>query len=209
MVFKMNGFLKFYVFLMALLVFLGCEKKQNRDQSSLYVQELGNIQKWNLKDVELIARIETYRGDSIYSISRLPQSKAAYVALDNIKINNRKKTQQVRVLVKPLNNAACLGIRMQEIYPNRVDALFDLETSSLAGINTIGEYISGVNTRAIITEDGWIECILEAKVDANYIRLIFGPSTKNKQPSGWESEVLQPNEILIIPSSLRITEVPD
>lgn len=55
--------------------------------------------------------------------------------------------------------------------------------------------------------DGWFKCTIQAKVNTNNIRIIFGSTTIDKSIGGWEGVTDKITEVLIVPSSISLQEI--
>ena len=101
-------------------------------------------------------------------------------------------------------------MRIQEAYPTRFDAGFDLNKGEIIGTFMAGDLVADEQLTIEDLGDGWFKCVIEAEVFSSYFRLVFGPTTvKANGVRIWEAESINKSDrkILIVPSSLVIEEL--
>ncbi|GAA3656683.1 phage head spike fiber domain-containing protein [Flavivirga jejuensis] len=137
----------------------------------------------------------------VYRISRNTNTKNSYIQLAN---NNTQINQDYRVSViaKKGDLDNYLGLRIVSVYPNRADALFNLDSGTIRGVSKAGNFD---NQKANIEPlgNGWYKCSLSAKVGDSKINVILGPTNNSRKASSWEGVTNDNNDILIVPKSLR------
>lgn len=166
--------------------------------------DLSNSNNWSQKEVELIASNLKYKGKTSQKIKRSNTKTAGFIRYGNIKIGYGT-SNEISVIVKKDSGNAIFGMRMQGIYPNRVDALFDLDTGKL--IETFkdgGFYDEKASIKPL--GNGWYLCTLIARANIDQVNVIFGPSYTNKKASNWEGPTKIKSSILVIPESLELKE---
>lgn len=136
--------------------------KHNNVETSM--DAAGNIAQLNRKDAAIAG------STSIYNLTVFEGSK-----------------YRVTVLAKKGNNGDRLGLRMNSIYPNRADAIFDLENGTVVGTYANGEF---EKEEASIEPlgDGWYRCSLAAEAFSGKIHLMLGPTNSSKRVSHWEGK---------------------
>ena len=141
----------------------------------------------------------------VFSLSRTSTTETAYASANNIpvEIGNYYRAS---VLVKQDGLGASFGLRIIGEYPNRVDAVFDLEKGLIKGVSDVGTFIKGGAKIEDIGE-GWYKCSLTAKTSAEIIKIILGPSSDSNSVITWESANEKIISICIIPSSLSLNEL--
>ncbi|GAA3656689.1 hypothetical protein [Flavivirga jejuensis] len=72
-----------------------------------------------------------------------------------------------------------MGLRIQGVYPNRVDVVFDLENGKVKGYKGTQDF-QNVHTTIESLDDGWYKCSLNLDVAADKIRIILDPTTSEK-----------------------------
>lgn len=140
----------------------------------------------------------------IYNLSRVDVSANAYTVIPNNKVNYGQ-VYKTSILVRKGNQGAYFGLRIQGDYPNRVDAVFDLEEGQVKGQSIGGNF---ENVKATIKPIGkdWFLCTLVGKINTNNVRIILGPTTGQKNSEAWEGLTNENCDVFIIPSSLLIEE---
>ncbi|HRV56376.1 MAG TPA: hypothetical protein P5264_12655, partial [Mangrovimonas sp.] len=56
-------------------------------------------------------------------------------------------------------------------------------------------------------ENGWYKCSITAQVNSDFVKILFGPTSAEKDIVGWEGKTSEKTEVYIIPSSLTLEEV--
>lgn len=150
---------------------------------------------------------ENYNGEMIYLMEREDASQPGYSGINNIKIRNGS-TYKFSVIVKRASIGKNFALRLQGVYPNRVDAVFDLETGLVKESIITGAELAE-NDNAIIESigDGWYKCSLYADVFADYVRVVFGPTTNKLKTGLWETRTGEKSNTLIVPTSLKLEEL--
>ena len=97
-------------------------------------------------------------------------------------------------------------MRLQGSYPNRVDAVFDLEKGILKGVKKGGNF-EKENASLKNLGNGWFKCILSGKIKASEINIIFGATNEKNKISSWEAKTDEKCSISIVPNSLIIKEI--
>ena len=134
----------------------------------------------------------------------------SFVAINNIKIGYMGGNYRITIVAKNSTEAALLGLRVQEVYPNRFDVVYDLKNQSVVGIFKESELVQNEVIRVEPLEGMWCRYTLDAEIKSSYFRLIFGPTdASEKQVSIWEAYDNSKNgqDILILPESLKVQEL--
>lgn len=154
----------------------------------------------NFEETEIL-----YHNSKFYSLSRSSINESSFISTPSIYVNDGS-FYKTSIIVKKGDEGGLFGLRIQGIYPNRADAIFDLETGKLKGVEKAGNF---ENPSAVITSlgDGTYKCILKTVVNDTPVRLIFGTTTNRKNILGWEGKTSNSNRLLIVPSSLKLEEV--
>lgn len=141
----------------------------------------------------------------LFILSRTSTTKTAYASVNNIPVEmgNYYRTS---ILVKKDGLGVSFGLRIIGEYPNRVDAVFDLEKGLIKGVSDVGTFIKGAAKIEDMGE-GWYKCSLTAKTNTEIIKIILGPSSDSNSVITWESANEEISSICIIPSSLALNEV--
>lgn len=151
---------------------------------------------------------DTYKSESVVLISRLDPGKPSYSGIDNLK-TQYGSTYRVSAVVKKADVGKDFALRIQGVYPNRVDAIFDLESGLAKEPMISGNDDLAENPKATIEEleGGWYKCSLYADVFAEYVRVVLGPTNGNLNTSLWETRTGQNNSVYFVPSLLTVSEM--
>ena len=197
---------------MTLLVVFSCKNKNTAYSKPIEGVELQSIilpnyPIWLLNRLSLIKTKENLNqtNKQVFSLSRTSTTETAYASANNIpvEIGNYYRAS---VLVKQDGLGASFGLRIIGEYPNRVDAVFDLEKGLIKGVSDVGTFIKGGAKIEDIGE-GWYKCSLTAKTSAEIIKIILGPSSDSNSVITWESANEKIISICIIPSSLSLNKL--
>jgi len=184
----------------------------NCDQTKKEV-EFVKMNEWEYRGITLTKTGALFDNDQIYKMSVIPHDETyTFVAINNIKINYTGGKYRISLTAKTYTENSNLGLRIQEVHPTRLDAVFDLTKGSIIGVYKQGVVVENEKVLIKPLVDGWFECSIEAEIHASYFRLLLGPTNVTKgQINVWESENLNNDgrEILILPESLKIEEIKD
>jgi uncharacterized protein YkuJ len=202
---------------------IGCknEKKEKNEPISVEPIEkaekvlgevkLAEVANWEFKGIEMTAVNEVFQNQEVYKMAVVDHVETyTFAAINNIKIGYTGGKYRISMIVKPNNENGNLGIRIQEVYPTRFDAVFDLYKGEVRGTFKDGDFTD--NEKLVIKPiaDGWFKCSIEAEIYASYFRLAFGPTNVvEKQTKIWEAESINDKgrALLIIPSSIKVEEL--
>lgn len=166
-----------------------------------------DFSKWYNNEITFSDSEESYKNEFSKLISRNNSNKPGYSSIDNLKIFNGS-TYRLSVIVKRAGVGKNFALRMQGVYPNRVDAVFDLETGIVKEALISGEGFAE-NSKAEIEslENGWYKCILYADVFSEYIRVVLGPTTNKLKTGLWETRTGEKSNAYILTSVLLLEEL--
>ena len=141
----------------------------------------------------------------VFTISRTSIAETAYASVNNIpvEIGNYYRAS---VLVKQDGLGASFGLRIIGEYPNRVDAVFNLEKGLIKGVSDVGEFFNG-EAKIEDVGEGWYKCSLSAEVNSNKMKIILGPTSGLGKTITWEGATNEKSSVHIIPSSLVLEEL--
>ena len=212
-----------FISLIVLVLIFGCNQstssKPNIDNNKLLKNEkqlkkdleLPAIDDWELRGVSINKSGKTFLGQEamIVKITN-PDGPYSFVALNNIKISYMGGNYRISLVAKNAAKGAKLGLRLQEVYPNRFDVVYDLENNSVVGTFREGEFVKNGAIKVEKLEENWCKYTLEADIKSSYFRLIFGPTgASEKQVNVWEANDKYDNglDVLILPESLKVQEL--
>ena len=99
-------------------------------------------------------------------------------------------------MVKKGEKDNVFGLRIQGIYPDRVDAVFDLDKGDVLGIKKSKDF---TNESASIEplENGWYKCSITAQVNSDFVKILFGPTSAEKDIVGWEGKTSEKQKFIL------------
>ncbi|WP_298901099.1 DUF4296 domain-containing protein [uncultured Psychroserpens sp.] len=127
-----------------------------------------------------------FKGKDVIKVTRNSIVRAAYVVINDVEIDAQKDIE-ISVFVKKTQNVSAFGLRISDVYPNRVDAIFDLTQGQLKGIKSTGYFENGGATIEQVDKD-WFECKIKTKTKTDKVKIIFGPTDIDKPIEGWEGK---------------------
>lgn len=162
--------------------------------------------KWTKNQITFLDQAYQFNDQKVYLMSRNDVSKPAFASFQNVKIN-LASTYKMSVIVKKGVEGKDFAIRAQAVYPNRVDAIFDLEEGKVVNTKISGKEFAE-NEKATIESlgDGWYKCSISADLYSDSIRIVFGPTNADIIIGSWERKTEAESNVYIIPSSLKIEE---
>lgn len=197
---------------------LGCKNDPKDNTESKSVEQINEKEKtvlknillpkyplWLLKNISLSDKNSNFDAYNIFELKRTSTTQPAYVLVNNISIN-KNSTYRVSVIVKKGNAKTSFGLRLMDKYPNRVDAVFNLNDLAKKDVIGTGAFLNGYATIEHLKSD-WYKCSLTAKASAENVKIIFGPTTDDSKTITWEAENKANNNVLILPSSLILEEL--
>jgi hypothetical protein len=152
----------------------------DRDDINKPELSIPEISKWQNKSLVL------NRNKAIYEIIRKDNKNASYLKINNLNIDFGNE-YMVSFVAKKTESGSLLGLRLQGVYPNRVDAIFDLNNGKVNGTKKQGTF---ENEKASITPigNGWFKCTLTAKANVEQLNIFLGPTDNSKDVSNWEGQ---------------------
>ena len=145
-------------------------------------------------------------GDDVsFTVSRSSSEAPSYTTVKNINVNYGSR-YEAGIIVKRGKTVNLFGLRIQGRYPNRIDALFDLEKGIVVDQASSSDFR---NEDASIEDlgDGWYRCTVSGEVFADKIRISFGPTTNQRKVTNWEGTTTANGNMYIIPSSLKLEAI--
>lgn len=161
---------------------------------------------WGKVGIEITETTEMFLGQKTYELSRsLKATKSSFAHTQKIAVNYAD-LYKASIIVKKGKDSNLFGLRISGAYPDRVDALFDLENGILRGVKKGRDF---ENESANIEDlgNGWYKCSVTAEVAADDVQIIFGPTTADMSVNGWEGKTKAVCNLYILPSSLMLEEI--
>lgn len=212
-----------FINLIVLALILGCNQstpsKPNVDNNKLFTNEkhpktdleLPAINEWELRGVSVNKTGKTFLGQEAMIVKITNHDEPySFVALNNIKTRYMGGNYRITIAAKNGAKGARLGLRLQEVYPNRFDVVYDLKNHSVVGTFRESEFVKNEAIKIEKLEKNWCKYTLEAEIKSSYFRLIFGPTgASENQVNVWEANDKSENgyDVLILPESLKVQEL--
>ena len=167
--------------------------------------EIPNFSKWANNEISFKQAATNLNVDRVYTIARNSNIKPSYSVIPNIRVNYGR-TYSVSLIAKKGILGNHMGLRIQGIYPNRVDAVFDLEKGNVKGFENAGGF---ENASVLITPlgKGWFKCSISAQTFAEDVRVVFGPTSDYRSIGVWEASTKEKLDLLVVPSSMIVEEL--
>nr|WP_321221283.1 DUF4296 domain-containing protein [uncultured Psychroserpens sp.] len=124
--------------------------------------------------------------NEVLKLTRASTTAQAYLRM-NMQTIAVGETIEATVYVKKNSENNALGFRVAGVYPNRVDAIFDLKNGILKDVKSTGYFENEVASIKIIDKE-WYECKIKVKANINKVRIVLGPTDIDKSVKGWESK---------------------
>jgi hypothetical protein len=183
------------------------EKKKEKAEAFLSKVVIPESSVWFKNEISITDSSESFNGDYASLISRTSAHKSAYSGINNIKVTIGSN-YKLSVIAKKGSVGKNFALRMQGVYPNRVDAVFDLETGLVKETLLIGTELAENNKATMeFLGDGWYKCSLSADIFANQMRIVFGPTTNKLKTGLWETRTGELSNTIIVTESLQLLEL--
>ena len=169
-------------------------KELQKNKKTTLLKGVGSVQQDSLKTINPFYKVGikveetdiTFEDQKVYQLTRASINVPAYVSLKNQKINPGD-TVQVSLYVKKVKTTSALGLRVSGVYPNRVDAVFDLNKGLLKGTKSTGYFEQESASIRLMNQD-WYECKIKVKANIDQVKVIFGPTDIELGIGSWESK---------------------
>jgi len=166
--------------------------------------KIPNFSSWTKNQVVVEKTTAKFKGASSYRLSRENNLRSAFVAVNPIAINFGNIYETSIIAKKGSENY--LGLRIQGVYPDRIDAVFNLATGQVKGVSNAGEFKqekAGIKSLG----NGWYRCTLSGKINTSVVRIILGPTSKDKTVLGWEGKTTEKCDVYFIPDSMTFEDI--
>jgi hypothetical protein len=177
-------------------------EKQYKIVKSFTNEDLGTLTK-NRVILELAPDVEFT--DAVYNLSRNTITESAYLASGLIPVTYASE-YRVSLVVKKGANSNLFGLRLTGNYPDRVDAIFDLDKGTVVEYIVSQDFENPMATIEKLSGD-WYKCTLSAEVAADNIRIIMGATGEENKVVSWEGKTKTQGSVYFAPSSLTLEEL--
>ncbi len=166
---------------------------------------LPNHNLWTFTRLAFEENISSKERLDAFKVTRTSLDETAYAVINEIPIIYGSK-YKLSVNAKKGDTGHLFGLRAIGEYPHRIDAVFDLKNGLVKDNKSSGDFIEG---KATITplENGWYKCTIISELDADMVKIIFGPTSGLGKTIAWEAQTKDLCDIYIIPSSLTLEEI--
>ena len=171
-----------------------------------YIEELKmpDVKTWINNNILLTQSKAKRKNKDVYKLSRDNISANAYTVITNNRLNYGR-TYSTSIIAKKGKTNNFLGLRTQGEYPNRVDAIFDLDKGVVKD-QSIGGNFKDVKATIKNLGNDWYLCTLSGKIMSSNVKILLGPTISEIDTGAWEGLTNKDCDIFIIPSSLLIEE---
>jgi hypothetical protein len=204
------------VFLILVVVF-SC-KDEKKKETEVVVEEIvekqyeivksfltEDIATWGKTKVSVEPTTDVEFSDAAYRLSRNTTTDPAYFSSGLIPVTYASE-YKVSIVVKKGSNNNLFGLRISGLFPDRADAIFDLEKGTVVDYKTSQDFENPMATIEKLS-DGWYKCILSAEVAADNVRIIMGATSAERSVSSWEGTTETQVEVYFMPSSITFEEL--
>ncbi|MDO5975346.1 phage head spike fiber domain-containing protein [Flavivirga jejuensis] len=203
------------ILLLILVVTFSCkdEKKKETEVATKVVEKQyktvkiftsDDLGSWNKNRVNLEPLTDVEFRDA-YRLFRNSVTESAYLTSGLVPVIYASE-YRVSVVVKKGTNNNFFGLRLSGAYPDRVDAIFDLEKGTVVDYKTAQDFENPMATIEKLTGD-WYKCTLSAEVAADNVRIIMGATSTERNVLSWEGTTESEVDVHIVLSSVTIEEL--
>jgi hypothetical protein len=140
-----------------------------------------------------------------FKVTRTSIDETAYAVVNETPIIYGSK-YRISINAKKGDNGHLFGLRAIGEYPHRIDAVFDLKNGLVKDNKSSGDFIEGRATIAPLEND-WYKCTIISELDADMVKIIFGPTSGLRKTIAWEAQTKDFCDVFVVPSSLTIEEL--
>jgi len=161
---------------------------------------------WGKVGIEITEIPEMFSNQKVYELARVSKtSKSSFAHTQNIPVNYAS-IYRASIIVKKGKASNLFGLRISGAYPDRVDAVFNLENGTVKGV-VKGRDFENESANIEPLGNDWYKCSVTAEVAADEVKIIFGPTTRAMSVNGWEGKTNIDCNSYILPLSLALEEI--
>lgn len=212
--------MKKIILLLALVVTFSCknEKKTEINGEEITNKEIrpkevldtvivsDDVTTYRKVGVEITDGNEMFLNQNVYLISRSKDdSKSSYASTKKVAVVYTG-VYKASIIAKKGSIGHLFGLRIAGSYPDRVDAVFNLENGTVKGVQKSRDF---ENESANIEDlgDGWYRCSLSAEVAADEVMIFMGPTIGDRRANAWTIKSKEMCNVNIVASSLTLEKV--
>lgn len=131
--------------------------------------------------------------------------KSSYVSTKKVGVKYAE-VYKASIIAKKGSVGNLFGMRIAGNYPDRVDAVFNLENGTVKGVEKSRDF---ENENANIEDlgNGWFKCSVSAEVSADEVMLFMGPTIGNRKANAWTFKTDDACSVKVITSSLTLERI--
>ena len=141
----------------------------------------------------------------LIQISRNNDDENSYLISRKINVEKGSKFN-LKVISKKGIKGSKLGLRISGIYPNRIDALFNLNTGVVEDIHEDGNFTNVEANMSFFNED-YFSCEISGKTNSNFIQILLGTAGDKIPARIWESKSSITQDLFIINNSIQLNKI--
>ena len=206
--------MKSFIFIFLFITLYSCKEKNNEKFESTEKTEFTEIRNplalphyktWGKIRLGIVSDSNLYDGEEIIELKRETDIEPAFTHTRHIDVIY-DTDYEVSIIAKKSEIESYLGLRILGGYPDRVDAVFNLQTGVLVGVEKSRDF---ENPQANIKDlgNGWLMCSIRSTVLSDRVQLLLGPTSGENKIRGWESGTSNSKPVIIVPSSLELEEI--
>lgn len=132
-------------------------------------------------------------------------SKSSYASTKKVGVDYAE-VYKASIIAKKGSKGNLIGLRIAGNYPDRVDAVFNLENGTVKGVEKSRDF-EDENANIEDLGNGWYKCSVFAKVSADEVMLFMGPTIGNREANTWTIKTQAICNVNILASSLALEKV--
>ncbi len=177
-------------------------EKQYKTVKNFLSEDIATLTKTRVS-LELADEVEYV--NPVYHLSRVTTTESAYLSSGLIPVTYASE-YKVSVIVKKGSNNSLFGLRISGDYPDRVDAVFDLEKGEVVDYKTAQDFENAMATIEKLPNN-WYKCTVGAEVAADNVRIIMGTTDSTRKVTSWEGKTEAQGSVYVVPSSIILEEI--
>ncbi len=162
-----------------------------------------NKSSWLSKELSISKQSTALKGSTVFKLKRIKEDTPSYAYIKDIFPYIGMDHEFSIMVRKSKTDNNSFGMRIQGIYPNRVDAIFNIAKGKVLGVKNSGDF-NNIVADIKPVDDDWFRCSITTKLDTSPVTLIFGPTESSKPIGTWEGATKLRSEVFIASPSLMI-----
>lgn len=167
--------------------------------------EINDITSWINNNIEFKPSKFKSNDNEMFTLERANISENAFLRSKKINVNKGDR-YRFEVTAKKGTYTKSFGVRISGVYPNRVDAVFDLANGTLKGTYVGGEF-DDVQAKISEGANGQFKCEISGRVNSNFLQILLGPTNEKNPVNIWESKSFEPADVLLMKNSFVLEKL--